>query len=109
MSITLKTGRKDSDLIYSIAERGVREFQFNYITVALDLTACHCNGTPLNLERLLNADSFNFVHDVVGINRHLDRDTGKLTGFFLPRSSAKQFSKTKARGGEYGCGHILQV
>jgi hypothetical protein len=90
MSVTLKTSRKDSARIQAIAERAVREFSFDYVTVALDINACHCNGTPLDLEKLFKADAFNFLHDVVGINRHLDRDTGKLTRCFLPRCAAQR-------------------
>ena len=54
----------------------------------MDLTACHANGTPLDLEKLRAADDFTLVHDVVGIARHLDRTTGQLTGCFLPRCAA---------------------
>lgn len=53
----------------------------------MDITATHANGNPLRLSDLLDADDFNFAHDVFGISRHLDRDTGKLTGFFRPRFS----------------------
>ena len=51
----------------------------------MDLTACHLNGTPLDLDRLLAADDFNFTHDVWGIHRHIDRTTGRLRDCFLPR------------------------
>lgn len=55
---------------------------------AMDLTACHANGCPLDLDGLLNADGFNFAHDVLGIARHMDRETGKLNNCFLPRYRA---------------------
>jgi hypothetical protein len=51
----------------------------------MDLVACHANGCPLDFPRLLNADDFNFAHDVFGIERHLNRCTGKLGNCFLPR------------------------
>jgi hypothetical protein len=51
----------------------------------MDIDACHCNGTPLKLQELLDADDANFAHDVFGITRHIDRTTGKLTNCFLPR------------------------
>ena len=54
----------------------------------MDITATHANGCPLDLERLLDADDFNFAHDVFGIARHLNRDTGQLERF-LPRMAAK--------------------
>ena len=53
----------------------------------MDISATHANGNPLRLDALLEADDFNFAHDVFGICRHLDRETGKLTGFFVPRFS----------------------
>lgn len=39
----------------------------------------------LRLEEFLNADDFNFAHDFCGIQRHIDRTTGKVGDFFLPR------------------------
>jgi hypothetical protein len=55
----------------------------------MNISACHASGNPLRLADLLAADDFNFAHDVFGIDRHLDRDTGELTGFFSPRFSAR--------------------
>ena len=57
----------------------------------MDLTACHANGNPLRLQDLLDADDFNFSHDVFGISRHLDRETGKLEGFFSPRYTLNDY------------------
>ena len=34
---------------------------------------------------LLEADQFDFIHDVAGIHRHMDRSTGKLGDCFSPR------------------------
>ena len=55
--------------------------------IEMDVTACHANGCPLRLSELLVADDFNFVHDVFGINRHIDRQTAQLTHCFSPRYS----------------------
>jgi hypothetical protein len=51
----------------------------------MDISACHCNGCPLDLSALRNAPDFDFVHDVWGISRHLDRATGTLQDCFSPR------------------------
>lgn len=59
--------------------------RFDFIECEMDITACHLNGCRLDLERLLAADDFNFLHDVYGIQRHIDRETGKLGDCFLPR------------------------
>lgn len=77
---------KEEALIKRIADRaGELLGRGARVTVCMDITACHLNGTPLRLEDLAEADQFNFLHDVTGINRHLNRETGELTGHFLPR------------------------
>lgn len=54
----------------------------------MDLTATHCNGCELDLDRLANDfDDFNLMHDVYGISAHINRTNGKLERCFLPRSS----------------------
>jgi len=68
----------------SFEERGLTR-----LDVSMDLTACHLNGCPLDLDGLLNAERFDFVHDVTGICRHIDRTTGELRDCFLPRYAAK--------------------
>lgn len=54
----------------------------------MDITACHANGNKLKLKSLLDADDFNFAHDVFGIANHIDRTTGKMLHCFRPRFSA---------------------
>lgn len=54
----------------------------------MDITAVHANVCHLRLDELLAANDSNFAHDVFGIDRHLDRQTGKLGGHFLPRYAA---------------------
>lgn len=60
-----------------------------YLTMdaLMDIEATHCSGNPLDLDKLLHADEFNFAHDVFGIRRHIDRRTGKLMNCFSPRCS----------------------
>lgn len=53
----------------------------------MDITACHCNGTPLRLSDLLNSGDQDFLHDVAGICSHIDRRTGKIGDCFSPRYS----------------------
>ncbi len=50
----------------------------------MDIAAAN-NSCALQLERLAEADDFNFAHDVFGIERHLNRETGELENYFLPR------------------------
>lgn len=60
------------------------------LSFTMDIEATHCNGNPLRLQELLEADDANFGHDVFGINKYLNRDTGKLSDHFMPRFSAPQ-------------------
>jgi Family of unknown function (DUF6874) len=52
--------------------------------IILDLVIAH-RQCPLDLLKLLDADDGNFSHDVFGIMRHLDRETGELRDCFIPR------------------------
>ncbi|MHB8927811.1 MAG: DUF6874 family protein [Bacillota bacterium] len=61
--------------------------RFDPLTLQMDLSACHAD-VPLRLDALAAADGFDFAHDVFGIMRHMDRETGKLGGCFLPRYAA---------------------
>lgn len=39
----------------------------------------------LRLQEFLNADAFNFSHDIVGIQNNMNRTTMKMDGIFVPR------------------------
>lgn len=58
---------------------------FDPQSLEMDLTATNANGCPLNFDALLTFDDFNFSHDIEGIMKHLDRRTGELQNYFLPR------------------------
>lgn len=55
------------------------------VALQMDIEAVHCNDMKLDLQRLLDAPQGDFGHDVFGIQRHIDRRTGKLQDFFCPR------------------------
>lgn len=87
--VSFRVSKRDAALIERIAKRA-REMGIapDSLTTVMDLSACHSldNGNVrLDLRRLLKADDFNFTHDIVGINRHLNRETGKLKNCFCPR------------------------
>ena len=65
----------------------------------MDISGCHLSN-PLDLDKLLDADDFNFMHDVLGIMKHIDRKTGELRDFFLPRFS--KLSKIDIKRINYG-------
>lgn len=80
----------ETALIASIAERAIALFKDagikqTQMDTCMDLSACIANGCPLKLSELLAADDFNFMHDVAGVRRHLNRTTGLLEDCFLPR------------------------
>lgn len=80
------------DRIVSRAMRMAREHgqpDLPAIDILMDLTACHANGCPLQLAQLLEAPDSDFAHDVFGIMRHIDRETGKLGDCFSPRYSVR--------------------
>ena len=52
--------------------------------IRMDLLAAHLS-CPLRLDDLLNAADVDFVHDIVGIERHLDRQLFYLRDSFVPR------------------------
>ena len=84
------TTDKEFLLIAEIAKRAVRlgmkgGFDVDCTEISMDVTACHANGNPLRLAELLKADDGNFGHDVFGIQRFIDRNTGKMTDCFRPR------------------------
>ncbi|PZP71805.1 MAG: hypothetical protein DI590_05960 [Methylorubrum populi] len=82
---------QEARLIRLIAARAVEtadpDLKRSQLLVEMDLTATHLNGCPLRLRELLGAGDTNFWHDINGIERHLDRTTGQLGGFFSPRCS----------------------
>jgi hypothetical protein len=80
-----KGTREDIELASKIAKRAHADLDVKVMDTMMDIQACHTSGTPLRLADLLNAEPFDFAHDVYGIRNHLDRTTGKLTDCFLPR------------------------
>ena len=76
--------KEDYKTILAIAERAYSLLGHEVLTTEMDVTACHIE-CPLRLNDLLAADDGNFAHDIGGISRHIDRETGKLGDCFVPR------------------------
>ena len=91
MTVSFDTTKKDARLINRIARRAMKREALkqladgDIVQIEMDLTAVHANGCPLRLKDFLEAPDFDFSHDIVGIRRHLNRDTGQLEDCFLPR------------------------
>lgn len=80
--------KAETRLIHKIVMRAVdKDSELDTLDLHMDIAACHKNGCPLDLEKLLAFDEFNFAHDIYGIRGHIDRKTGQLLDFFSPRCS----------------------
>lgn len=77
---------KDILTIQNIVQRAKGEglLMFSPISLYMDLEAVH-RAIGLRLDDLLAADNFDFAHDILGIQRHMNRGTTELTECFLPR------------------------
>lgn len=58
-------------------------------TMEMDLTAANANGNPMDFQALLDAEGLTFTHDIAGIAKHMDRETGKMP-CFRPRTSREE-------------------
>lgn len=82
--------RYETDLMFKIVERAdeiaeeINGEGIDRTSLLMDLEAVH-HQIGLRLDELLKASRFDFMHDVFGIRRHMDRATGTLGGCFLPR------------------------
>lgn len=94
--INWNTSKADSGIVSKIIDRYIASsielgipklYQRSRLDLTMDIEACHNNGNPLKLQELLGADDFNFIHDVIGIQQHINRETGELMDCFLPRYS----------------------
>jgi hypothetical protein len=85
----LNVSSKDSVLIVRIARRAKNlNQQVDQMNLTMDITAVHANGCPLRLNAMLAASDFDFMRDILGIIKNIDRDTGFLDNGFTPRFAA---------------------
>ena len=85
-----KLTKAEHKIVIGIADRAISAGIYkNRLDADMDISAVHAT-CPLRLMDLLEADQFNFAHDMYGIHRHLNRQTGELDDLFLPRFAAPQ-------------------
>ena len=86
MEFNLQSNENDFDLICEIAKKaeGLNLLHHDRMSMIMDLELAH-QKFNLRLEEFLNADHFNFAHDILGIQSNIDRQNLKFDGFFLPR------------------------
>lgn len=77
---------KNLEMIVSIAKRAeeLDILMFDRFSLIMDLEVA-TNEFDLRLDEFLNADNFNFSHDVVGIQQNINRETKKMENIFVPR------------------------
>lgn len=82
------TSTQDFLTIMDIVERADEKnlLMFDGLSLSMDLSYTH-EIFNLDLKRLLEADNFNFVHDIVGIQNNLNRQTKQMENCFVPRFS----------------------
>ncbi len=93
------------ELICAIARRAV-DLAAKYgqkrdvLTLSISLSKWH-DAEPLDWPGLLAASDADLGHDVFGIDRHMDRETGKPDdGCFLPRYGQPSGANARAKVGE---------
>lgn len=98
--ITFDCTKEEYAIIDKIVKRvaGIYKSQghrLDRLSAQMDLSCVHSGCCPLRLDDILAADDFNICHDVFGIAKHLNRETGELDGHFRPRFA----KRAKAEGG----------
>ena len=63
-------------------EKGL--LMFDRMSLIMDIQAAH-EQFKLKLDKLLEADDYNFSHDIVGIQQNINRKTKEIENCFLPR------------------------
>lgn len=78
--VTFDVSAEDRVLIDQIATRVIAAWpRLNKTEVAMDVTAVHANGCPLDLDALLKAEVLEFLDDMARIRGGIDRSTGTLS------------------------------
>lgn len=75
--------------VHRIAKRAAVLTGRSVMDHTMDISVVH-HRTPLRLRELADAGDFNFAHDIGGIGRHLNRQTGDLEDCFVPRFAAPE-------------------
>jgi len=85
--ISFTTSKEEDKLIDIIVNRAAKLTELDRMTISMDLASCRANGCSLDFQKLLDFDNSSFLHDIYGISKHLDRNTGKIENCFMPRSA----------------------
>lgn len=73
------------DLTSDIADRAVQLLGGSKLKYLLGVYNAKKGNPTMDLEKLLKAPDFSFVHDIDGIIKHLNPQTKKFDHCFIPR------------------------
>lgn len=78
--------KEQIELIVLIAKRAEKMelMAFERMSLIMDLQTAH-EEFNLRLQELLDADDYNFAHDIVGIQNNINRLERKMKNIFVPR------------------------
>lgn len=78
--------KEQFELIMAIVKRAdeMGLMVFDRLSLSMDLDATN-NEFNLRLQEFLEADNFNFAHDIIGIQNNINRATKKIENCFVPR------------------------
>lgn len=96
LPMRIQLSSNERRLIDKIVARGVangwirgnvaRRHWYTPVTAYIDISVTHLAIYRLDLSKWLEARDFDFLHDLTGIARHMDRSAdGALTDSFYPR------------------------
>ena len=80
----IKAVERILDRIHPILRRALKQDAPSRLDLMMDLSATHAL-LPIDLVGLAEAEDYDLSHDVCGIVRHLDRETGVMGDCFVPR------------------------
>lgn len=93
------------ETLVAIAERAEEKalLHFGRLSLMMDLEIATAEF-DLRVGELLKADDFNFAHDIIGIQNHIDRESKTFRDFFRPRYSAPHMNGKEEERACRSCG-----
>lgn len=87
----METTKEQIELIVLIAKRADKMglMAFDRMSLIMDLQTAN-DEFNLRLQEFLDADDYNFAHDIVGIQNNINRLERKMENIFVPRYASNQ-------------------
>lgn len=90
--VSFERTKEENALITAVVLRAADSLGLakNHWDLHMDLCAAHANGCPIDFQKLLDADDATFGHDVLGVRKYINRQTGELEECFVPRCAKRE-------------------